>query len=43
MIFQIVQVASFVGFVATLWKRVSAANTSISQIREVGSLASFKK
>jgi hypothetical protein len=30
MIFQIVQVASFVGFVETPWKRVSAANAGVS-------------
>jgi hypothetical protein len=29
MIFQIVQVASFMGFVEALWKRVSAANAGL--------------
>jgi hypothetical protein len=30
MIFEVVQIASFLGFVKTFWKRVSAANTGVS-------------
>jgi hypothetical protein len=33
MIFKAVQVASLVGFVETLWKRISAANTGVIPLK----------
>jgi hypothetical protein len=42
MIFKTVQVASFIGFVKTPWKRVSAANACVSDAQEMQNYSAKK-